>query len=157
MAGAYTTTNRGAGQRPNAGATRLHPDDYVFIRPDEWATVLAGTFEISEDQAGAILSMIADGDASGSGLPALDRLWERALNECAQFVMDRDVAVGMDLGYFRWFHPPGGRRVLNGTELASTVGVWQVARDLDAGIASLEVLSVDDDVDTDTQTEGITH
>lgn len=42
----------------------------------------------------------------------------------------------MDLGYFRWTRHTNGSVSLGGTELASSVGVWRVCRDIDDAIAT---------------------
>ncbi|MSQ43477.1 MAG: hypothetical protein EXR45_04630 [Chloroflexi bacterium] len=92
-------------------------------------------YGISTSQASAILGETA---ASGhaTGLTGLSQLWEQASNACARYVAHRDIVVGMDLGYFRWRRHANGTVILNGTELASYVGVWRVCRDIDDAIAA---------------------
>jgi hypothetical protein len=110
----------------------------MYIRPSEWARALAGAFDITVEQATAMLAEVPIADIETTGLSALAELWERSIEKCAQYVHDRDVAAGMGLGYFRWNRRPGGKRILCGTELASSVGIWQVSRDLAAAVATLE-------------------
>jgi hypothetical protein len=132
-AGAVPTQKHG---EPHLGGS---PDDlFMYIRPSEWASALANAFDISIDQASAMLADVSTADIESTGLNALAELWERSIETCAQYVLDRDLAVGMGLGYFRWQRRPGGRRILGGTELASSVGIWQVSKDLAAAVATLE-------------------
>ncbi len=114
--------------------TSLGPD-FVFIRPTEWAEAFSHAYGISTVQASTILGETA---ASGhaSGLTGLSQLWEQASNACARYVAHRDVEVGMELGYFRWTRHADGSVSLDGTELASSVGVWRVCRDIDDAIAT---------------------
>lgn len=132
-AGAVPTQQYGA-----AGRSETADDPFMYIRPSEWAQALAGAFDISVEQASAMLSEVPTADIETTGLPALAELWERSIETCARFVVDRDVAAGMGLGYFRWHRRHDGKRVLGGTELAASVGIWQVSRDLAAAVATLE-------------------
>ena len=125
-------------QRVALGRGDQIDDRLTYIRPSEWAQALAGAFDISVDQASAMLAEVPTSDIETSGLSALAELWERSIEACAQYVLERDVVAGMGLGYFRWQRRPGGKRVLGGTELASTVGIWQVSRDLASAVASLQ-------------------
>lgn len=112
-----------------------HGADFVFIRPTDWAEAFSHAYGISTGQASTILGETA---ASGhaTGLTGLSQLWEQASNACARYVAHRDIAVGMDLGYFRWSRHANGSVSLDGTELASSVGVWRVCRDIDDAIAT---------------------
>lgn len=132
-AGAVPTHQHGA-----RGESDSSDDPFMYIRPSEWARALAGAYDISVEQASAMLAEIPTADIESTGLSALAELWERSIEACAQYVLDRDVAAGMGLGYFRWHRRPGGKRMLGGTELASSVGIWQVTRDLAAAVATPE-------------------
>jgi hypothetical protein len=110
----------------------------MYIRPSDWAQALAGAFDISVDQASSMLAEVSTTDIQATGLLALAELWERSVEACAQYVLERDRAAGMGLGYFRWHRRRDGRRVLTGTELAASVGIWQVSRDLAEAAATLE-------------------
>lgn len=125
-------------QAKNSSSARTRASlgaDFVFIRPTEWAEAFSHAYGISTGQASTILGETA---ASGhaTGLTGLSQLWEQASNACARYVAHRDIAVGMDLGYFRWTRHTNGSVSLDGTELASSVGVWRVCRDIDDAIAT---------------------
>jgi hypothetical protein len=125
-------------QAKNSSSARTRASlgaDFVFIRPTEWAEAFSHAYGISTGQASMILGETA---ASGhaTGLTGLSQLWEQASNACARYVAHRDIAVGMDLGYFRWTRHTNGSVSLDGTELASSVGVWRVCRDIDDAIAT---------------------
>lgn len=115
---------------PSTGPGTPETDLYIYIRPSEWASALAGVFEIPVEDASSILAEVADGEIEATGMAALAELWERSVLACARHMVHREVAAGTGLGYFRWQRRPGGRRVLGGTELAASVGIWQVSRDL---------------------------
>ena len=135
------TGSAGAVPNPHYGVNGAHEsfnDAYIYIRPSEWARALAGAFDISVEQASSMLADVSMDDIDATGLAALAVLWERSVGACAHYVMERDKAAGMGLGYFRWQRRPSGQRVLGGTELAASVGIWQVSRDLAAAVATLE-------------------
>lgn len=132
------SSSQSDGQTKNSRPTHSRASlgaDFVFIRPAEWAEAFSHAYGISTGQASTILGETA---ASGhaTGLTGLSQLWEEASNACARYVAHRDIAVGMDLGYFRWSRQANGSVSLDGTELASSVGVWRVCRDIDDAIAT---------------------
>ena len=117
-----------------AGAGGAFDSAAVFIRPQEWTDVLAQSYRISARQAGQLLRAAADESASTGETSDLLGIWDRACRACDRYIVRRELAVGIMLGYYRWRTRVDGMDELVPTALAQTVGLRRICEDIDAAI-----------------------
>ena len=106
----------------------------VFIRPQEWTDVLAQSYRISPRQAGQLLRAAADESAASGEISDLLGIWDRACRACDRYIVRREFAVGIMLGYYRWRTRRDGAEELVPTALAQTAGLRRICDDIDAAI-----------------------
>lgn len=106
----------------------------VFIRPQEWTDVLARSYRISPKQAGQLLRAAADESAASGEARDLLGIWDRACRACDRYIVRREFAVGIMLGYYRWRTRQDGSDELVPTALAQTAGLERISDDIDAAI-----------------------
>ena len=106
----------------------------VFIRPQEWTDVLARAYRISPRQAGQLLRAAADESAASGERRDLLGIWDRACKACDRYVVRREFAVGIMLGYYRWHTRADGGDEIVPTALAQTAGLERISQDIDAAI-----------------------
>ena len=106
----------------------------VFIRPQEWTDVLSHAYRISSRQAGQLLRAAADESAACGETSDLLGIWDRACRACDRYIVRREFAVGIMLGYYRWRTRPDGSEELVPTALAQTAGLGRICEDIDAAI-----------------------
>jgi hypothetical protein len=106
----------------------------VFIRPQEWTDVLAQAYRISTRQAGTLLRAAADESAASGETSDLLGIWDRACRACDRYIVRREFAVGIMLGYYRWRTRPDGGDELVPTALAQSAGLRRICEDIDAAI-----------------------
>lgn len=106
----------------------------VFIRPQEWTDVLARAYRISTRQAGQLLRAAADESAATGETRDLLGIWDRACRACDHYIVRRELAVGIMLGYYRWRAGPDGTEELVPTALAQAAGLRRISEDIDAAI-----------------------
>lgn len=106
----------------------------VFIRPQEWTDVLSSAYRISPRQAGHLLRAAADESAASGETSDLLGIWDRACKACDLYVVRRELAVGIMLGYYRWQVRADGMEELMPTALAQSAGLERICEDIDAAI-----------------------
>jgi hypothetical protein len=106
----------------------------VFIRPQEWTDVLARAYRISSRQAGQLLRAAADESAASGETRDLLGIWDRACRACDHYIVRREFAVGIMLGYYRWRIRTDGSEELVPTALAQAAGLTRISQDIDAAI-----------------------
>ncbi|MGI8424784.1 MAG: hypothetical protein ACR2NO_11860 [Chloroflexota bacterium] len=120
----------------------------VFIRPQEWTDVLAQSYRISPRQAGQLLRAAAD-ESTGETSDLLG-IWDRACRACDRYIVRRELAVGIMLGYYRWRTRADGTDELVPTALAQTAGLRRICDDIDAAIDA----AFDSETEIEIEAEG---
>lgn len=121
----------------------------VFIRPQEWTDVLAQAYRISTRQAGMLLRAAADESAASGETSDLLGIWDRACQACDRYIVRREFAVGIMLGYYRWRTRPDGREELVPTALAQAAGLQRISEDIDAAIDAAFDSETEIEIDSD--------
>ena len=106
----------------------------VFIRPRDWTDVLSRAYRISARQAGQLLRAAADESAASGEARDLLGIWDRACRACDRYVVRREFAVGIMLGYYRWRTRADGSDELAPTALAQAAGLRRISEDIEAAI-----------------------
>ncbi len=122
----------------------------VFIRPQEWTDVLSRSYRISPRQAGQLLRAAADESAASGETGDLLGIWDRACRACDRYIAQREFAVGIMLGYYRWRTRPDGSEELAPTALAQAAGLARISQDIDAAIDA----SLDAETEIEVEPEG---
>src|SRR5687768_1912844 len=106
----------------------------AFMRPQAWTDVLARAYRISSRQAGQLLRAAADESAASGESRDLLGIWDRACKACDRYIVRREFAVGIMLGYYRWHTRADGAEEILPTTLAQTAGLQRISQDIDAAI-----------------------
>ena len=121
----------------------------VFIRPREWTDALAQAYRISSKQAGQLLRAAADESAASGEMSDLLGIWDRACRACDRYIVRREFAVGIMLGYYRWHTRSDGAEELVPTALAQTAGLQRMCEEIDAAIDAAFDSETEIDIESD--------
>lgn len=122
----------------------------MFIRPQEWTDILSQAYRISPRQAGQLLRAAADESAASGETSDLLGIWDRACRACDRYVVRREFAVGIMLGYYRWRTRRDGCEELISTALAQTAGLQRICEDIDAAIDAAFDSETEIEIETDS-------
>lgn len=131
------------------GATDAFSSAAVFIRPQEWTDTLARSYRISSRQAGQLLQAAADEAVARGETHDLLGIWDCACQACDRYIAQREFAVGIMLGYFRWRTRADGSEELDPTPLAQSTGLRRISLDIDAAIDAAFDAETDIEIEPD--------
>lgn len=126
----------------------------VFIRPREWMDLLSRAYRISHRQAGQLLRAAADESAASGETGDLLGTWDRACKACDRYVVRREFAVGIMLGYYRLRTCGDGSEELAPTTLAQLAGLTRISEDIDAAIEAAFDSETEIEIEPEEWSEG---